>query len=148
MEARRFESLWGQWRGVHGPMREAVLCCDLLAFYRKLQNGRPCLFPPVLFLSLISHFFALPFLRAASTTTLDIMTGSPPDMSTLNIAPQRLHDSYDYEGNSPAGRQPYHFAIILQSHLHSSAGKRSQMTCASTTLPRRGARRWTSLLRP
>ena len=91
-------------------MREAVLCCDLLAFYRKLQNGRPCLFPPVLFLSLISHFFALPFLRAASTTTLDIMTGSPPDMSTLNIAPQRLHDSYDYEGNSPAGRQPYHFA--------------------------------------
>ncbi|KAL1691467.1 hypothetical protein GGG16DRAFT_53475 [Schizophyllum commune] len=38
------------------------------------------------------------------------MTGSPPDMSTLNIAPQRLHDSYDYEGNSPAGRQPYHFA--------------------------------------
>lgn len=38
------------------------------------------------------------------------MTGSPPDMSTLNISPQRLHDSYDYEGNSPAGRPQYHFA--------------------------------------
>ena len=42
------------------------------------------------------------------------MTSSPPDISSLTLAshtsPQRLHDSYDYEGNSPAGRQPYHFA--------------------------------------
>ncbi|KAJ7286007.1 hypothetical protein C8J57DRAFT_1051203 [Mycena rebaudengoi] len=39
------------------------------------------------------------------------MTSSPPDMSSLSLSSshQRLHDSYDYEGNNPS-RTPFHFA--------------------------------------
>ncbi|KAF8644130.1 hypothetical protein AX16_008658 [Volvariella volvacea WC 439] len=40
------------------------------------------------------------------------MTSSPPDISTLSISSQqRLHDSYDYEGNGGSAARPqYHFA--------------------------------------
>ncbi|PFH46116.1 hypothetical protein AMATHDRAFT_156195 [Amanita thiersii Skay4041] len=41
------------------------------------------------------------------------MTSSPPDISSLTLGSQpsqpRLHDSYDYEGNT-GSRPPYHFA--------------------------------------
>lgn len=41
------------------------------------------------------------------------MTSSPPDISSLSLSSrpsqQRLHDSYDYEGNS-GNRSQYHFA--------------------------------------
>lgn len=41
------------------------------------------------------------------------MTGSPPDLSSLSLnshsSQQRLHDSYDYEGNV-GNRNQYHFA--------------------------------------
>jgi hypothetical protein len=40
---------------------------------------------------------------------------SPPDISTLSLSSQpsqqRLHDTYDYEGNSSGnGRSQYHFS--------------------------------------
>lgn len=39
---------------------------------------------------------------------------SPPDISTLSLSSrpsqQRLHDIYDYEGNSGNGRPQYHFS--------------------------------------
>ncbi|KAH6918764.1 RRM/R3H domain-containing protein [Coprinopsis sp. MPI-PUGE-AT-0042] len=42
------------------------------------------------------------------------MTSSPPDFSTLSLShrpsQQRLHDSYDYDGNGPSSRPQYHFA--------------------------------------
>ncbi|KAF8636500.1 hypothetical protein AX17_003315 [Amanita inopinata Kibby_2008] len=41
------------------------------------------------------------------------MTSSPPDISSLSLSSQqRLHDSYDYEGNSGNRSQYHHFATI------------------------------------
>ncbi|KAF7311663.1 R3h domain [Mycena kentingensis (nom. inval.)] len=38
------------------------------------------------------------------------MTGSPPDLSALTLSGGRLHDSYEFDGNSAAARPQYHFA--------------------------------------
>ncbi|KAF9070404.1 hypothetical protein BDP27DRAFT_1220767 [Rhodocollybia butyracea] len=49
------------------------------------------------------------------------MTSSPPDISSLSLSQQRLHDSYDYEGSS-GNRPQYHFAtspgIPIQSQYN------------------------------
>lgn len=46
---------------------------------------------------------------------LEIMTSSPPDISSLSLSSrpsqQRLHDTYDYEGNTGGnGRSPFQFS--------------------------------------
>lgn len=99
---------WKQWHKYLLPFILAPFCCRL--FRERLCTKSSLrisgLFPFLLFFSL----------------SQDIMTNSPPDLSSLSLSSQqRLHDSYDYEG--PSGNRPqYHFAtspgIPIQSQYN------------------------------
>lgn len=69
---------------------------------------------PFLLLLLVLFPAAFSFLSLLSDDryqvnhSFPVMTSSPPDISTLSLSSQRLHETYDYEGNA-AARQQYHF---------------------------------------
>ena len=62
-----------------------------------------------------SHFVSSSAILASQSYKIMTSTSSTPDISTLSLShkpsQQRLHDTYDYEGNgSGNGRNPYHFS--------------------------------------
>jgi hypothetical protein len=76
------------------------------------------------------------------------MTSSPPDISSLSLSShpsqQRLHDTYDYEGNSgnsvnSGNRPPYHFATSPGIHSQSQFNPLTSISQSPLKKPIRSA---------
>jgi hypothetical protein len=70
------------------------------------------------------------------------MTSSPPDISSLSLSShasqQRLHDTYDYEGNSGSGPQ-YRFATSPGIHPQSQYNPLTSISQSPIKKPIRSA---------